>query len=224
MLGKVGVRPANQAEPYASFHPLFEGRQHALRPDRRFGPGPAGPDLSRLRSPIGHCRGGTFPWPLHHASTFLHPFARRALPRVLATMGALTPARVSTPGQVSLLHVHGHPDHSASNHPGARRLSFRTLPLSSTAHRPPRRSAKASPLTSRLAGPSEPNRVRHPTDWSVASCCFPPRLTATQLHSATGWKAFCLGGTFTPLTLHARRRTSSAFRRSSLATLAPGLA
>ena len=32
-----------------------------------------------------------------HASTFLHPFARRALPRFDATMGALTPVRHSSP-------------------------------------------------------------------------------------------------------------------------------
>jgi len=31
------------------------------------------------------------------ASTFLHPFARRALPRVNAAMGALTPVRLSSP-------------------------------------------------------------------------------------------------------------------------------
>ena len=30
-----------------------------------------------------------------------------------------------------------------------------------------------------------PNRVRHPTDRRFASGCFPPRLAATQLPSAT---------------------------------------
>ena len=31
-----------------------------------------------------------------------------------------------------------------------------------------------------------PNRVRYPTDCMFASGCFPPRLAATQLPSATG--------------------------------------
>ncbi len=32
---------------------------------------------------------------------------------------------------------------------------------------------------------SRPNRVRYPTDCMFASSCSPPRLTATQLPSAT---------------------------------------
>jgi hypothetical protein len=32
---------------------------------------------------------------------------------------------------------------------------------------------------------ARPNRVRQPTDCMFASSCFPPRLTATQLPSAT---------------------------------------
>ena len=200
MLGERGVRPAlvvNQAVPSASFHSSsFEGRQHAFRPHRRFGPGPAGPDLSRLRSPIGHSRGGRIRRRVHHASTFLRPFARRALPRVVATMDALTPGRVSRPAQVSLLHVHGLGDHSASNHPVSRRRSFRTLPLSPTAL-PPSHCVGGSRLRHWLAGSpgvTRPNRVRHPADWSFTSCCFPPRLTATQLQSVTGRRAYAWRG------------------------------
>jgi len=152
MLGEVGVRPAvNHAEPSASFHPLFGGRQHAFRPRRRFGPGPAGPDLSRWRSPVGHSHAGRVRRRVHHASTFLRPFARRALPRVVATMDALTPGRVSRPAQVSLLHVHGLRDHSASNHPVSHRRSFRTLPLSPTAL-PPSHCVGGSRLRHSLAG------------------------------------------------------------------------
>ena len=106
-------------------HPSVEGRQHAARPHRRFGPGPPGPDLARVRSPFGHSRGEGVRRRIHHTSTFLHPFARRALPRVTATMGALTPGRLSAIAQVSLLHVHGRSDHSVSNHPVPRRLGCR---------------------------------------------------------------------------------------------------
>ena len=177
-------------------HPSVEGRQHAARPHRRFGPGPQGPDLARVRSPFGHWRKGEVRRAVGHASTFLHPFARRALPRVTATMGALTPGRLSAIAQVSLLHVHGPSDHSVSNHPVPRRRSFRTLPLSPTALPPSplRRRVKASPVTRRLAGNTKPNRVRHPTDWSVTSCCFPPRLAATQLQSVTGRRAYAWRG------------------------------
>ena len=44
----------DQAEPVSSFHPVFQGRQHAVGPDRRFGPRPAGTDLFDLLSPAGH--------------------------------------------------------------------------------------------------------------------------------------------------------------------------
>jgi hypothetical protein len=46
-----------------------------------------------LFSPAGHSRGGNLHPSQLLASTFLHPFAPRALPRFHATMGALTPAR-----------------------------------------------------------------------------------------------------------------------------------
>ena len=87
----------NQAEPHSSFHPRVEGRQHARRPDRGFDPGPSGRSLSRLRSPCGHWHGGRSRRSVHPTSTFLHPFAPRALSRFLATMGALTPGRLSSP-------------------------------------------------------------------------------------------------------------------------------
>jgi hypothetical protein len=44
---------------------------------------------------------------------------------------------------------------------------------------------QASPYPSRLAADIPPNQVRHPTDRQFASGCSPPRLTATQLPSAT---------------------------------------
>ena len=60
-------------------------------------------------SPHGHCRRFCFPTSVRHASTFLPPFTPRPLRRFIATMRALTPARLSSAEQVSLLHVHGLP-------------------------------------------------------------------------------------------------------------------
>ena len=45
--------------------------------------------------------------------------------------------------------------------------------------------SQASPSMSRLAALTPPNRIRHPTGCSFASGCSPPRLTTTQLPSAT---------------------------------------
>jgi len=132
-------------------------------------------------------------------------------------MGALTPVppalglyRAGTPTfpiQVSPLHAHDLPDHSVSNYPMSRRRSFHTLPLSSTGP-PSFGRGKASPFTRRLARFIRPNRVRCSTDWSFTSRCSPPRLTATQLRSITGWKAFCLEWTLTTLFMYAHGRTS----------------
>jgi hypothetical protein len=81
----------DQAEPFASFDPCFQGCQHPLCPDRRFDPRPAVMNLSSTCSPFGHCL-----WLLvrrfgHRVSTFLHPFAPPELPGFNATMSALTP-------------------------------------------------------------------------------------------------------------------------------------
>ena len=45
--GSLGMDLVDQAEPFASFDPLFEGRQHPLCPDRRFDPAPAEQDALR---------------------------------------------------------------------------------------------------------------------------------------------------------------------------------
>ena len=76
-------------------------------------------DSHRL-SPCGHSRG----WrPFSHASlasAFLHPFAPQALPRFFATMGALTPTRLTQgqpfTGQVSLLNTVQPSLHSVTKH------------------------------------------------------------------------------------------------------------
>jgi len=105
----------DQAVPLAAFDPLFEGRQHPRRPNRRFDPRPASLDLSVACSPCyGHCRQADSVRSGHRVSIFLHPVAPPALPGFIATMDALTPARgrglkaSSAPllgAQVSLLHV-----------------------------------------------------------------------------------------------------------------------
>jgi len=53
---------------------------------------------------------------------------------------------------------------------------------------------QASPVASRLADYIRPKRVRYPTDRSFTSDCFPPCLSATQLSSVTGRRAFAREG------------------------------
>ncbi len=88
-----GVHLVNQAEPDSSFHSLFQSRQHAVRPNRRFDPRPSGADFSDLLSRCRHCRRVGFRRFVHSTSISLRPFAPRALPRFLARMDALTPER-----------------------------------------------------------------------------------------------------------------------------------
>jgi hypothetical protein len=57
----------DQTEPSTSFDPRFEGHQHALRPDMRFHPRPAAPDLSGLFSLYRHCRAVSFHISVRHA-------------------------------------------------------------------------------------------------------------------------------------------------------------
>src|SRR5262249_30053858 len=97
---------------------LFESRQHAHGPGRRFDPSPAREDLSGLLSQR-HYRRLVFPRLGHDASISLEPFAPPALPGFGATMAPLTPA-----GRAGARLVHAglsvscaRPSHhSASNH------------------------------------------------------------------------------------------------------------
>ncbi len=106
----------HQAVPLASSHPVFQGRQHAFRPDTRFNPGPSVTDLSDRFSPERH-------W----SRLFLPSawYSRIHLPASLCS----TPITAShcyyggsdscmpLPGiQVSLFHVLNLPDHSIPNH------------------------------------------------------------------------------------------------------------
>jgi hypothetical protein len=220
MRPKECVRPALMILPYASFHPTSQGLQHALRPHRMFHPSPfCQTGFSRLFSPAraGHFPGAFFIRCAHRTSTFLHPFAPRALPRFFATAGALTPAQGALrtlirgnehppcPGQVSLIH--------------RTRPSMHSVTIHLT------RPAIASPLPAqrdRLPGlypgldfafgqqahrTARPNRVCHPTDCMFASGCSPPRLAAAQLPLATRERASPGKGTSTPPIAPALRRT-----------------
>ena len=107
---QIALRPHlfNQAEPYVSFHALFERGQHAVGPHLTFGPGPAVPDVSALFSQR-HCRRLCFVWCVHSASIFLRPFAPPALPGFNATTDALTSASLPCRKRISLFHVRNLP-------------------------------------------------------------------------------------------------------------------
>ena len=72
-------------------------------------------------------------------------------------------------------------------------LSFRLQPRGLPGHRlPPRQRAQRVSdfaMNEQARRSSPPNRVRPPTDRQFASGCSPPRLTATQLPSATEFVA-----------------------------------
>jgi hypothetical protein len=133
---------------------------------------------------------------LTSASTFLHPFAPRALPRFFATTGALTPAQAALRTlirgnehrpflrQVSLVHLARPSIHSVTKHLARPAIAS---PLPTQRDRLPGLypglDFTLNPQARRYA---RPNRVRYPTDCMFASGCSPPRLTATQLPLATG--------------------------------------
>ena len=148
--------------------PPHGGLQHAYRPHRPFDPIPLREiDVSGSPRPgsSGHVRRSFFVRHDRCASAFLRPFAPRALPRFIATMDALTPARRLAPS---------FPDRS----PCFTHTPFRTVPSPTTLRAPvvdfarypsPRRASKAfflrpsvgtSPSASRLVGRVWPNRVR----------------------------------------------------------------
>jgi hypothetical protein len=108
-------------------HPTWETFQHTWQLKKMLSPiHMAG--TSQLLSPRGHSQECVFISHNLHASTFLHPFTPRALPRFFATMGALTPDRgalrtlargnelPTCPGQVSLLNTARPSMHSVSKH------------------------------------------------------------------------------------------------------------
>jgi hypothetical protein len=103
-------------------------------------------------------------------------------------------------------------------------LTFHPQPRDAPVHRFTRHFSvygefQASPYPSRLAANIPPNQVRHPTDRQFASGCFPPRLTATQLPSATEpWHAPTRTSTVLIRRPHGRTRAASPERRLSALT------
>ena len=184
------------SEPNVSFHPLHEGLQHAIRPYRAFHPVKR-PSFSRLFSRLRHCHGDHFTLYRHRTSTFLRPFAPRPLRRFFANMDALTPDRralrtlirgtelPSCSDQVSLVHTARPSTHSVTNHPVCSDVAF-MLPLQRVRRPFTAFYGSGFTLNEEARRTTRPNRVRYPTDCMFASGCSPPRLTATQLPSATG--------------------------------------
>lgn len=160
-------------------------------------------DLSVLSSPLGHCRRALFLFTGFHASTFLPSFA----PRLLAVSQLLrrlchlpgtvlrTPlaAMNSVPSRLVI------PDSSHSNfqpfylQPPHALLGLRSLSLRISSREvavvpsPGRLPFLISPFPSRLISAS--GRIEFIIvlfmDWLFASGCSPPRLSTTQLPSAT---------------------------------------
>jgi hypothetical protein len=194
----VGPAKIDQAEPYASFHPPDEGLQHAFRPHRMFHPVPLfRVGFSRLLSPFKHYRGLCFVLCGLHSSTFLHPFAPRALPRFYAPMGALTPVQGALraickrsehppwPEQVSLVNMTRTSLHSVTNHP-TRPAAASLLPTQRSRLPELNVSGLGFTFNEEARRNVRPKRVRFTTDCKFATGCSPPRLAATQLPLAIG--------------------------------------
>ncbi len=77
--------------------------------------------------------------------------------------------------------------------PHTPRRRFVTLPFSSSGL-PAHAVVRASPLASRLAAVCGRIEFACAADWSFTSCCSPPRLAATQLHSVTGRRTYARDG------------------------------
>ena len=130
-------------------------------------------------------------------STFLPSFTPHPLRCFHATMKALTPAepvpRVLSENtllhaqQVSRIHVPCLPVVLSPTTWCARSSSI-VLCGNRDRHPSLRRRVGfgASPLASRLAAATQPNRVRYPTDRRFTSGCSPPHLAVTQLPSVSG--------------------------------------
>lgn len=129
----------------------------------------------------------------HHISTFLRPFAPRALPRLDATMNALTPARPDLRFQTS---EHEHRPFHLTGLPASR-----NWPLQPFRPQPPSR-----PLMS--LSHTTPQRVRHPV---FAGSGFAITWQARQAITAESGSFVLRTGCSTPAAPHpaSRRRSCS---------------
>src|SRR5438876_10677909 len=117
------VNLINQTKPFASFHSLFECRQHPFRPDQRFRPRPAGAHFSRLCSHRWHCCWFAFRRSVLHVSTFLRSLRSTPITELrryygrsdsCLSLGSSAPLNASMntlllDSQVSLIHTRGLP-------------------------------------------------------------------------------------------------------------------
>jgi hypothetical protein len=144
--------------------------------------------------PEGTCGGVLFSEISVGSSTFLPSFAPHPLRRFLATMKALTPAGTVPrvlfessrllPSQVSWIHGRRLPVVLSPTTWCARSSSMVLCGYRDRHPSFPRKAGfRASPLASRLAATTRPNRVRYPTDRRFISGCSPPHLAVTQLPS-----------------------------------------
>ena len=139
---------------------------------------------------LRHCRRLAFalPFCVTHASTFLPPVPRRCF-TFSASRGS-SPLRYHEGSDSYTAHLR----RRSPRLPRHTFLSFRLQPRGLPGHRlPPRqRDPRVSDfaMNEQARRSSPPNRVRHPTDRQFASGCSPPRLTATQLPSATEFVAY----------------------------------
>ncbi len=154
---------------------------------------------------------------VHRVSIFLHPFAPQALPCFVATMNALTPARHSRTGQVSLLTCCTFrpfrpqpPLVAPKTRSGFSLQAYRVPPPSRCTPLKGSLASWASPLSSRLATTTGRNRFAllrtgrsppvapHPASW---------RRSYLRLRSSDRASA----GTSTLRIHHDHRRTRSEF-------------
>ncbi len=101
-------------------------------------------------------------------------------PTASVTMRALTPADLAHTRQVSPLPLPCRPSIPTPNHIVCLDIAFTVT----SAHRDRSRDPGFAELRQARHN-TPPKRVRHPTGCSFASGCSPPRITATQLPSAT---------------------------------------
>ena len=143
--------------------------------------------LCTLCSLVGTA-GARLPRSVRHVSTFLPPFprpgfaaraSRRPAQGRSSTMRAPTPGALAHARQVSplsCLAVRASNPQPRKCSPG---IAF------AVASNVPGSQSSGFAIVTQARRCTPPKRVRHPAGCSFASGCFPPRLTATQLPSAT---------------------------------------
>jgi len=173
-----GIDLVNQAEPFASFHPLFEGRQHAVCPDPRFGARPMGREhrLSTLFSIAMHCRWLFFRCLVHSVIHLPASLRSTGVTPLLRYYGSSDSCRVAFLGRVCRCFVPLRPRHRGGG--------------------PANRQAAAACclILVRVRLPNVPAGL--PSSRLQASRAFrlqPPSVVPSSVCFPLGRTAFCLG-------------------------------